>query len=67
LLQRLIDSSSRPDEVRGLLKTLNPLPGVVSIECVAASALFLVSDDAAFITGVALPIDGGSSAGRKLY
>jgi len=29
---------------------------------VAHAALFLASDDAAFITGVALPVDGGQSA-----
>lgn len=30
---------------------------------IAAAALFLVSDEAAFITGVALPVDGGWTAG----
>ncbi len=31
---------------------------------VANAALFLHSDDAAFITGVALPVDGGSALTR---
>jgi NAD(P)-dependent dehydrogenase (short-subunit alcohol dehydrogenase family) len=31
---------------------------------IAATALFLLSDDASFVTGVALPVDGGYTAGR---
>jgi NAD(P)-dependent dehydrogenase (short-subunit alcohol dehydrogenase family) len=32
---------------------------------VAYAALFLASDEAGFITGVALPVDGGSSVNVK--
>jgi len=35
-------------------------------EEVAACALFLVSDDASFVTGHALTVDGGMTAGRQL-
>ena len=39
-----------------------PMPGMVTVDAVAKAALFLVSDDASFITAVALPIDGGYTA-----
>lgn len=40
-----------------------PLRRVGEPEDVAAAALFLASDDAAWITGVTLPVDGGLTAG----
>jgi NAD(P)-dependent dehydrogenase (short-subunit alcohol dehydrogenase family) len=41
-----------------------PLGRVGAPEDVAKAALFLASDDAAWITGVALPVDGGLLAGN---
>lgn len=38
-----------------------PLGRVGTCEDVAKAALFLVSDDAAYLTGVVLPVDGGAS------
>lgn len=41
-----------------------PLGRLGTPDDVAAAAVYLVSDEAAFVTGVALPIDGGHQAGR---
>jgi NAD(P)-dependent dehydrogenase (short-subunit alcohol dehydrogenase family) len=38
-----------------------PLGRIATPEDVASAALFLASEDAAFINGVDLPVDGGSS------
>lgn len=61
---------SRPDseqrtleEVRAGAVRIVPLGRIGRPEEVANAALFLVSDEASFVTGVALPVDGGFSAG----
>lgn len=43
---------------------LHPLGRLGESEDVARAAVFLASDDAAWITGVALPVDGGYTAGH---
>lgn len=40
-----------------------PVARYASADEVAAAALFLASDESAFITGVGLPIDGAKAAG----
>ena len=39
-------------------------PPVITQHLAWDAALFLASDEAAFITGVALPVDGGGRLGR---
>ena len=41
----------------------NPMRRVARVEEVAAATLFLLSDEASFVNGVALPVDGGLTAG----
>ena len=50
-----------PDEARQQLAAQIPLGRLAEPSDVAAAVLFLASDDAAFLTGVCLPIDGGRS------
>jgi NAD(P)-dependent dehydrogenase (short-subunit alcohol dehydrogenase family) len=47
------------DGLRDALRLIQPYPEQGDPEHVAAAALFLASDEAAFITGVTLPVDGG--------
>jgi len=51
-----------PDAIEPLLVRLQPWPEAGKPEHIAAVALFLASDDAAFVTGAALVADGGLTA-----
>jgi NAD(P)-dependent dehydrogenase (short-subunit alcohol dehydrogenase family) len=62
LLEHAIQNSPDPEKMRQEGDKFNPIPGMPTPEDIAAAALFLASDEAAFITGVALPIDGGYTA-----
>jgi NAD(P)-dependent dehydrogenase (short-subunit alcohol dehydrogenase family) len=50
-----------PEERRRAIVAKHPMGRVGRPEEVAYAALFLASDEASFITGVALPVDGGRS------
>lgn len=54
---------STPEEAWKRIAEAHPLGRVGEPEEVARAVLFLASDEAAFITGVALPVDGGFDAG----
>lgn len=59
LVEHFIATSDDPAATEERFANLNPIPGLIPLDAVANAALFLVSDDSAFITGHALPIDGG--------
>lgn len=55
---------AEPEQIRARLTAQIPLGRMATPEDIANAALFLASDEAAFITGVALPVDGGHMAGH---
>jgi 3-oxoacyl-[acyl-carrier protein] reductase len=57
-------SRAVPEEIRARLVTSVPLGRLATPEDIASAAVYLASDEAGFITGVALPVDGGHMAGH---
>lgn len=55
----MIESLTDIDEVKKGLTAAHPLKGIGSVEDIAKVAVFLASEDASWVTGVALPVDGG--------
>ncbi len=51
------------DAVRHLFEEKHPLGRIAGPDEIAQAVLYLASDDAGFVTGVALPVDGGITAG----
>jgi NAD(P)-dependent dehydrogenase (short-subunit alcohol dehydrogenase family) len=62
------DTFLTPEQVKAVLPTFNalhPLGRNGQVADAAEALLFLASDQAAFIPGVVLPVDGGVMAGRQ--
>jgi len=57
-----IERAPDPEATRRLLESQTPIPGMPTPDDVAAVVAFLASDDARWITGHTLPIDGGFHA-----
>ncbi|MFR9777126.1 SDR family NAD(P)-dependent oxidoreductase [Micromonospora sp. MS34] len=59
LVEHFIDSAPDPAQMRRQMESFNPMPGIPTPEDIAGVVAFLASDDAAWITGHTLPVDGG--------
>ena len=62
MLREFADSRPDPDAAWRSYEAAQPIGRLGSAEECADAALWLVSDEASFITGVALPVDGGFTA-----
>ena len=60
------DGSMGPYTPEQFAARVHPLGRIGEPEEVATLVTFLASDDASFITGTAIPIDGGMTAGAKV-
>lgn len=60
--ERMRQVADDPDGFVDYLTSMNPMPGTPTAEDIAAATAFLASDDARFISGAILPVDGGYTA-----
>jgi len=64
MLQAQVDEAKDPKAARHELDNWAPMKRVGRPEEVAAAILYMASDEAGFVTGANLQIDGGATAGR---
>ncbi len=63
VIETEINSAARQDEqTLAFMKAMHPIGRFGRVEEISAAVLFLCSSDASFITGIALPVDGGFTA-----
>ena len=62
MIERLLLKEGNPAEIRRRIEARHPLGRFAKPEEIAHAILFLASDEASFVTGVSLPVDGGYTA-----
>jgi NAD(P)-dependent dehydrogenase (short-subunit alcohol dehydrogenase family) len=62
MIDRLLALERDPDETTRSIKAMHPLGRFAQPEEIARAMLFLASEEASFVTGVVLPVDGGYTA-----
>lgn len=62
MLRQFADAMPDPDDAWARYSAAQPIGRLGTAEECADAALWLASDEAAFVTGVALPVDGGFTA-----
>ena len=63
LIQGAIDGAPDPAAARGMLEGIAPMGRLGSMEEVVSLVVYLASEEARFVTGSEIVIDGGSTAG----
>lgn len=63
LIQGAIDGAPDPAAARGMLEDIAPMGRLGSMEEVVSLVIYLASEEARFVTGSEIVIDGGSTAG----
>jgi meso-butanediol dehydrogenase / (S,S)-butanediol dehydrogenase / diacetyl reductase len=66
LFRQVIGGEHFPAEYRERIREQHKLGRFGRPEEIASAALFFASDDASFVTGTALPVDGGFTAGHAV-
>ncbi len=62
MLRDVVQKAADPDGLWKEISAAQPIGRLATPEEIADAALWLVSDEARFVTGVALPVDGGFTA-----
>ncbi|MFZ4618470.1 MAG: SDR family NAD(P)-dependent oxidoreductase [Rectinemataceae bacterium] len=62
MLQGEMDTLGGVEKMRASFAARHPLNRIATPEEIARAVLYLASDDSSFVTGIALPVDGGRSA-----
>jgi NAD(P)-dependent dehydrogenase (short-subunit alcohol dehydrogenase family) len=60
------DADARVAATRKMMDATRPLPRAGTAADIAEAALYLASDRSAYVTGIVMPADGGTTAGSTV-